>query len=397
MAESTPRSIKMAGWGFLILILFLFFEILSFAALSFAPQLQRFLYKEPVVTEEQYTSYLDRRHPTLGWLSKFNDTADDDGARASPANEKFKGQAACISLYGDSFTFGEEVEPDKAWSNLMAEDLGCRVANFGIGGYGVTQAQLRLEDRIEAGVDQGDVVILGIFPDDLNRMVNQWRYLLSGARGGALTLKPAVVVEAGKARLEPIFSGDFSAFEALGRIPSAVFPNEPYLPGNEGLYRPVRVGFPYSATLFQVVARFGASWRGYDGDVGMARANYPTYYDTKDGPAEEKKVALRFLAERFSETCARSGAECVWMLIPNPELMYQLDTGGQHDLEWVLDAAPEGVLAIDATEMFANMNALCQSLVRPGNCAGHFNAAGNRVFADFTLSKLAEADLTPSR
>ena len=62
-------------------------------------------------------------------------------SRPSPAFPKPGNE--CITLYGDSFTYGEEVDHEDAWSNRLAERIGCHVGNYGVGGYGSDQALLR--------------------------------------------------------------------------------------------------------------------------------------------------------------------------------------------------------------------------------------------------------------
>lgn len=118
---------------------------------------------------------------------KFARTRERDfhalGARRSPAfpspgNER-------VSLYGDSFTFGLEVSDQEAWGNVLAQGLGCRVSNFGYGGYGTDQALLRCIGNTK---DSASLAILGIYVDDPLRNVNQYRYFLTGS--DPLGLKP---------------------------------------------------------------------------------------------------------------------------------------------------------------------------------------------------------------
>src|SRR5580704_5995225 len=50
---------------------------------------------------------------------------------------------ACASAYGDSFVWGEEVPPADGWIEQLSRRIGCRVANYGVSGYGTDQAYLR--------------------------------------------------------------------------------------------------------------------------------------------------------------------------------------------------------------------------------------------------------------
>ena len=68
-------------------------------------------------------------------------TSISTGARFSPAYPEPGNE--CVTLYGDSFTYGVGVREEYAWGNTLAERLRCRVGNFGVGGYGTDQALLR--------------------------------------------------------------------------------------------------------------------------------------------------------------------------------------------------------------------------------------------------------------
>src|SRR5690349_19009125 len=63
------------------------------------------------------TAHLARRDPVLGWLppkERWKGDLDASGSRVVPAFPD-PASPACASLYGDSFTWGEEVEPEDAW------------------------------------------------------------------------------------------------------------------------------------------------------------------------------------------------------------------------------------------------------------------------------------------
>lgn len=388
-APGPSRAVKIAGWSALALFLFVCAEILAWAALTVAGPLPNLVYRAPEVTEAEYAAYLEARDPALGWPSRgwLEDNADARGARNSPANAALGDTAPCVSLYGDSFTFSDEVGDADAWGDVMARELGCRVDSYGVGGFGVAQAVLRFEGHVEEGRDVGRVVILSIYPDNLNRMVNQWRYLLSGR---PLVFKPGVVIGDGGPRIAPLFSGDYDDLQQVFRDPS-VLAGEAYLPDSYMIHRRARIGFPYSFSLIRVGLRFFRAWRGYDSSVPMNFANYPAYYDTPEGPSEFKRQALAFLLARFDAACDRAGALCAVMLIPDPELLYQRDRSGAHDLGWLLDSAPGSLRRFDASDIFAGLDDICGMVSSQPDCKGHFTPEGYRRLAAFVLSQIGDA------
>src|SRR5216684_2372670 len=71
--------------------------------------------------------------------------ADDEigGYRVSGAksNSEFPDSGhSCGSAYGDSYVGGADVATAEGWIEQLSHLLGCRVANYAVGGYGTDQA-----------------------------------------------------------------------------------------------------------------------------------------------------------------------------------------------------------------------------------------------------------------
>jgi hypothetical protein len=83
------------------------------------------------------------------------------------------GQPCRINSYGDSFTSCEQVSDGETWQEALAAHLGEPVRNYGIGGYSVYQAYLRMlreEQRAPA-----QCIIFNIFDDDHARNLLGWQ------------------------------------------------------------------------------------------------------------------------------------------------------------------------------------------------------------------------------
>ena len=106
-----------------------------------------------------------------------------------------------MSIYGDSFTFGDEVNDDEAWGNVLSGLLECKVANYGQSGYGTDQAYLRFE--LNAAADKAPVNLLAIYPDNILRNLNQYRPFLAGPYASWLAVKPRFIVEGEELKLIP--------------------------------------------------------------------------------------------------------------------------------------------------------------------------------------------------
>ncbi len=80
-----------------------------------------------------------------------------------------------VSAYGDSFTYGTDVRDGETWETFLGNKLGTNVLNFGVAGYGTDQACLKYETNRDVNTR---VVMLCIWPENINRVVNIYRPFL---------------------------------------------------------------------------------------------------------------------------------------------------------------------------------------------------------------------------
>jgi len=175
----SPRSVRWFGSLAIILVVIASCEFIAYLATSFLVSKSLFFCQLRI--EESYEMYQHRLQPTLGWpfknyiknMKQFNDAS---GSRPIPAFPDPNRTPPCVSLYGDSYTEATGVDHEHAWSNVLSLLLNCRASNFGVAGYGTDQAYLRFLLNTQ---DPAKVVILGIFPENIKRDVNQLRNLIS--------------------------------------------------------------------------------------------------------------------------------------------------------------------------------------------------------------------------
>lgn len=131
-------------------------------------------------SREQPLETSSEAHPTRGWRAKplLRDFPMPDGKTLSTNSRGMRGRAELavpkaagtrrVLLFGDSFTFGDEVSDEETWAARLAELLpGIEVANFGTNGYGHDQMWLTLrEEGLRAAPD---AVVLCSVSDDLHR------------------------------------------------------------------------------------------------------------------------------------------------------------------------------------------------------------------------------------
>jgi len=122
--------------------------------------------------------------PVLGWVRKPNShnsekgrdnttnwNINSRGSRTNPENEHLSSKISC---YGDSFAFARQVNDDETWEHFLSKLLNTNVQNFGVGNYGLDQSLLRL--KREFLKNKTEIVILGVVPDTISRIVSVWKH-----------------------------------------------------------------------------------------------------------------------------------------------------------------------------------------------------------------------------
>jgi len=125
----------------------------------------------------------------LGWVLK--DAVREDGLDGSHTFYHYEPTGArkrvnfpdglCrIRTYGDSYTHCDQVSDGETWQEYLSAHLQEPVENYGVGGYGVYQAYLRMR-RVESE-RPAEYVILNVFCDDHFRNLDAWRTIRFGRR-----------------------------------------------------------------------------------------------------------------------------------------------------------------------------------------------------------------------
>jgi len=252
-------SVRKKRFFYLITIFFtlLFIEFCSFVATFYFWE-RGVLYHPLYVEPAEYEEYLNTRDEVLGWPSpslfcaSSNCWFDTSGSRHIPAFPDPAKYPSCVSLYGDSFTYGMPATNEDAWGNILSQSLNCRVSNYGVGGYGTDQAYLRFRKNRN---DNSKVVILGYASENILRNVNQYRQLLyHGGYKGEFALKPRFIINnKGKLELIPLPKLNYEEFLKMVNSPEKYFKYEYFLPdGDSGI---LKVKFPCTLTLVRAAIK----------------------------------------------------------------------------------------------------------------------------------------------
>ncbi len=335
-----------------------FFVLKNFVGRSVA-------YRPINVTKSDYEEYLEKRDPITGWPQKISSDQEraEDGSRRSD----FPGGTSrppCLSLFGDSFAWGEEVSYQDAWPEKLSQLLNCRVGNFGVGGFGTDQALLRFESM--PALDS-EIFMLSFISENILRNVNQYRDFLYPGEG--LGLKPRFLVSKhAPLQLLPLPSGDYQWFQDAIRQPANAFAHDYFVPSG-----PAGVQFLSYPFLIKAMKALGhyhiqSNLRGIPRYLPFFGENHPS-----NALQVTKAIFLRF----STEARARGGIPVVVFLPLCKEIRFFRETGTVITQELLRYLSENNILAINLMDAFAGPG--YENFF--GTCGSHYNAAGNALVA----------------
>ena len=335
-------------------------------------------YKPP--TREAFLHYLTSDIDwEVGWHPQPHELSAA-GYRLAPAGEGLA--TPCMSLYGDSFTFGSEVAPEAAWGNVLTERLGCRVDNYGVPGYGTDQAYVYFRRQHQQAVDKAPVVILSHLSENIVRNITQDYSLIYQAELG---LKPRFVSDGhGHLRLVKMPHVSPQDYDAYVSDMAKFLPEDYLLPYKSALSKR-RIFFPHIVTVPYVFTykRFYASMLFYAFTVPpwFAELYDPTH------PSQALQVTRDILVN-FAREAQRYGKRPLIFIIPTArDLVYFRRTG-----QWIYANLLTMLRLQDASQAI-NLGPQLLAKVKDGNlcdyfcttrttASGHYTVQGNRLLAE---------------
>lgn len=137
--------------------------------------------------------------PELGWVEVFeSNLAGMRDSREYTAEPP--GGIIRLSSFGDSFTFGSDVELDRTWQKrLVRLNPSLEVLNYGSGAYGLDQAYLRyLRD---GKTYKPNIVFIGFMSENIARNVNVFRAFYTTWYRQSIFTKPRFILKDGELAL----------------------------------------------------------------------------------------------------------------------------------------------------------------------------------------------------
>ena len=153
--------------------------------------------EKPVLSEDGLAKFIPEGYDSeLGWVRKPNTSKNEVGKFGTVTwsinekgvrnNPKFDSYESKIACFGDSFTFCRQVNDNETWEHYLSKLENDNVLNFGVGNHGVDQSLLRIKREIPKIKIQ--VIILGIVPDTISRIMSSWKHYYE--YGNTFAFKP---------------------------------------------------------------------------------------------------------------------------------------------------------------------------------------------------------------
>jgi hypothetical protein len=290
---------------------------------------------------------------------------------------------ACVSAYGDSFVWGDDVPLADGWVEQLSRRLGCRVANYGVSGYGTDQAYLRFQQLTN---DEAPTVLLGLFPEMILRDVNQYRGFI-GWGGGPYELKGRFLLDAsGKLEWSPRPSIGPDDVPALLRKPAEILPHEYFLPDSRN--GPTTVRFPYSLTLARVA--LSPAIRAM-----ITRRPIWTEFYAPEHPSGALALTTA-LIQAFARTAAVRGKRVLVVVLPSGTSFRGHAVHGDFEYAPLVSAiAAKGIDVLDGGAALLTELAgrdYCMLFSQP-KCRGHYGSVGGTVVAAVVAAALRQHGL----
>lgn len=350
--------------------------------------------------------------PELGWIRKPNTSKQEFGgggqdscyridASGRRENPGHAGLPVHIACYGDSFTFGRQVDDNATFAWHLSEITGSDVLNYGVGNYGLDQALLRVERERTERRDRSRVVVMGVVPSTIVRVLSVWKHYAEF--GNTFGFKPRFFLcEEGLSQApNPICSeSEFARYR--DHLPE-IQAHDPHYRGHFLRYM---FRFPYLVSTLASPRRNLALLSRVLVDQLAARAERRPFPAGMEIIMEcnlsqrvnlfreaEPVELLTRLVTRFADLGRLHDFDPVFFLLPQKDdILYQRRSGDYFYAEFLAQAA-RVLPTVDLTPEFMHRSDLDALYCDDTEYGGHLSSQGNLLAAELLYLTLKRSDL----
>jgi hypothetical protein len=358
--------------------------------------------ENPILTQEGLDKFIPEGYdPQIGWIRKPNTTREEKGKfgitkwsineKGSRTNPKFEEKTSNISCYGDSFTFCRQVNDDETWEYYLSELENTNVLNFGVGNYGIDQSFLRLEREFHK--NKTDIVILGVVPDTISRIMSSWKHYYE--YGNTFAFKPRFILENEELKLIENKINEKSKFNNYEKYLDEIQKTDYFY--NEKFKKEI-IHFPYIFTILKNLKRnisimywvtIIESWKKKDKDISKIKWNPMKIimdinlkwrlqlYKNKEATTILEKILEKYVAFAKSNNFIP-----VFVFLPQKDDITFINNeyNFYQEIEKKISLI-EGLYVIPVTEQLVLENKIDEIYSDDNEYGGHFSRVGNQNVA----------------
>lgn len=332
--------------------------------------------------------------PELGWIRKPNTSheesgkdgktiwhIDDSGARKNPC---YKTDNLQISCYGDSFTFGRQVNDNETWEYYLSQLVQSDVKNFGVGNYGIDQALLRL--KREFPKNRTNFVIMGVVPDTISRIVSVWKHYYE--YGNTFGFKPRFKIEKNDLVLINNIMNEESKFHNYENYLDEIKKNDFFY---KNKFKKELLSFPYSISILKNFKRnIQIIFRVYKNknalEIIMKRN-----LEWRIRLYKNKNIVslLEMIIDEFVKYSKQEKFHPVFIFLPQKDdiLFIKNNFHFYNEIVRRLEIKPN-LIYIDIMEDLLNYEKLNELFSEYSQYGGHYSKIGNEFIAKLIFNKL---------
>lgn len=364
--------------------------------------------EKPILSEEGLKKFIPNGYDSeLGWVRKPNTrgieknndkeskwTINQYGARINP---EFEDMPSTISCYGDSFTFCRQVNNDETWEHHLSKLQNTNVKNFGVGNYGLDQAILRL--KREYPKNKTKIVIVGVVPDTISRILSLWKHYYE--YGNTFAFKPRFIVRDNNLQIIKNFIDDETKFRTYEEILPKIRENDFFY---KHKFKKEIIRFPYSLYMLRNPSRNLKIifW------VIMNELMKKMSLDSKKTEWKSMRIIMRInlqwrvrlyqngealtlfekILSKYASYAKKNGFTPVFCILPQKDDVNFVKANTDFYKKFLNKLHVDGLLIIDATDKLALEENLDSLYSDNNEYGGHYSNAGNKRIAEIINEEL---------
>ncbi len=344
--------------------------------------------------------FLDGFDVDLGWSRKPNTTKNEQGKEeittyhinklGQRLNPNYDEKPILISTFGDSFTFGRQVNDHETYQSYLSKLSDSNVLNYGVGNYGLDQALLRLKK--EYSKNKTKVVILGAVPSTIVRVLCVWKHY--NEFGNILAFKPRFYVENNKLILKENIINSREKFINYAHYLTEIKEHDDFY---HSKFLDEILCFPYLYSILKNPIRHGSilwsvikEYRNEKFDSSLSKIMEYNLILRKRLFKEDSALKLmNCLIDNYIDFAKNNSFIPLFLWMPQKDDMLSINSGDHYYKDFI-NGIKDKIEVIDLTNQFSAEPDLNKLYCDDSQYGGHLSKEGNKIAAKMIYQILCD-------